>query len=205
MRDPSPVLVVTDDDAVLDQASRVLGWGGFPTVVAHSGEEALEIAREEPPALVVLDAVLPDTSGLETCFELREHAGDRLPILMLSDETADASGRVAALLVGADDVVTKPFDPDELLARVRKMIARTPVAGSVGDVPLTNREVEVLQLLARGLTQNRIAHELFISPKTVGTHVQRVLTKLGVHSRTEAVSYAYRHGLVEQEQQLPGA
>jgi len=192
------VLVVTDDDAVLDITTRILVRGGFSTAQARSGEEALSVTDRDRPGLIILDSVLPDMSGLESCFELREHIGDGVPIVCLSDEAAGPRIRVAALLIGADDVVSKPFDHDELLARVRK-ISRRANAGSSADVPLTGREVEVLQLLASGLTQDAIAKELFISSKTVGTHVQRIISKLGVHSRTEAVSFAFRHDLVARE------
>lgn len=189
------VLVVTNDDAVLDSTSRLLARCGFPTTEARSGEEALKLADSEPPRLIILDSALPDMSGLETCFELRERIGDRVPILCLSEEAAGPKIRVATLLIGADDVVSKPFDHDELLARARRIVSRPPSAAPTEDIPLTGREVEVLQLLASGLSQDAIAQELFISAKTVGTHLQRIITKLGVHSRTEAVSFAFRHGL----------
>ena len=78
-------------------------------------------------------------------------------------------------------------------------IAPTP------ESPLTGRELQILQLLAKGFSQDRIATELFISSKTVGTHIQRTLSKLGVHSRTEAVALAYQQGLVREPEPLdPG-
>ena len=197
MRDRENVLVVSDDDGVRDMTSGVLTRGGLSTSEVPSGEEALKLADRSPPGLIILDSELPDMSGVEACYELRERIGDRVPILCLCDEAAGPRMRVAALLIGADDVLSKPFDNDELLARVRKIVSRLPSAGSAADIPLTGREVEVLQLLASGLTQDAIAKELFISSKTVGTHVQRIITKLGVHSRTQAVSFAYRHGLVD--------
>jgi DNA-binding NarL/FixJ family response regulator len=104
---------------------------------------------------------------------------------------------VAGLLIGADDYLARPFDPDELLARTRRLLSRSAAPVSAPDSPLTGREQQILQLLANGLSQDRIAKQLFISSKTVGTHIQRTLTKLGVHSRTEAVALAYQQGLVK--------
>ena len=104
-------------------------------------------------------------------------------------------------------IIVKPFDDDELLARARGVLRRIePRSGppeengaeAVG-ASLTMRESEVLRLLARGQSQPQIAEQLFISPKTVGGHIQRILTKLDVHSRAHAVAVAHKHGLAEVE------
>jgi DNA-binding NarL/FixJ family response regulator len=187
------------DEAVFEETSQLLTRGGYTVARLRSGEAALTDLRRRPPSLVLLDAELSDMSGVAACFEMREQVGPRLPIVLLCDERTGSKERVAGLLIGADDVVTRPFDPDELLARIRRLVSHAPNDGRVADLPLTGREIEVLQLLASGHNQDRIAEELFISPKTVGTHIQRILKKLGVHSRTEAVSIAFRHGLVEAE------
>jgi len=125
-----------------------------------------------------------------------DQVGDLLPIPLLSEERTESYDRVAALLIGADDYLARPFDPDELLARARRLLARGPGIVSPPDSPLTSRELQILQLLANVPSQDRIAKELFTCSKTVGTHMQRTLTKLCVHSRTEAVAVAYRQGLV---------
>ena len=114
---------------------------------------------------------------------------------------------MAGLLIGADDYLVKPFDPDELLARVRRLTSRRsrrdfPRAsngGTRGFLGLTTREAQVLELLVEGLNQEEIAVRLVISPKTVGTHIQRVLSKLGVRSRTQAVALAAREGFFRVE------
>jgi DNA-binding NarL/FixJ family response regulator len=99
----------------------------------------------------------------------------------------------------------KPFDEGELLARIRSSLRHSesvPRGIDVASTPsialLTAREREVLKLLARGLTQIDIAGKLVISPKTVGTHIQRILGKLGVHSRAQAVVLAHEQGLGER-------
>lgn len=149
---------------------------------------------------VVLDMCLPDVNGLEVCRELREEFGDELPIMFGSGHRFESFDRVAGLLMGADDYLPKPFDPDELVARLRRLARSRSRPGSrVGsdDFGLTPRELEVLALLAKGDRSAKIASQLTISEKTVATHLQRVLGKLGVHSRAEAVAWAYRERLIE--------
>jgi DNA-binding NarL/FixJ family response regulator len=98
-------------------------------------------------------------------------------------------------LVGADDYIVKPYAPDELLTRVRHLVRRSQTSTSSVTAKLTKREREVLQLLADGLRQDDIAKQLFISRKTVGTHVANILRKLGVRSQTQAVAMAFRDEL----------
>ena len=103
---------------------------------------------------------------------------------------------MAGILIGADDYMVKPFAPGELLARVRRLVrSRAPVAPGVA-LKLTARETEVLRLLAEGLEQREIAGQLFISRRTVGTHVENITRKLGVRSCAQAVALAYREDLV---------
>jgi DNA-binding NarL/FixJ family response regulator len=123
--------------------------------------------------------------------------------VFVSGEVTDPADRVVGLLIGGDDYLVKPIDPDELTARLRRLISRSSSRAEAGPRPdafaeLTTRESEVLRLLAQGLNQESIARELEISHATVGTHIQRVLTKLDVHSRTQAVALAYREKLVDQ-------
>jgi DNA-binding NarL/FixJ family response regulator len=189
------VLVVDDDGACRELISTVLGRAGFSTLEAADGEEAMAAARRHRPGLVILDVRLPDLSGYEICRQLRDEFGDTLSIVFLSGERTEGFDLAAGLLVGADDYVVKPFSADELLARVR---IRLPSPAAEEPVPsdLTKRELEVLGLLAEGLSQKEIAAELVISSKTVAAHVQHILGKLGVHSRTQAVAQAYRRGLL---------
>jgi DNA-binding NarL/FixJ family response regulator len=198
MRGPRPILVVDDDAGTREMISLLLTNAGFAAEQAATGEEALAATRSERPELVLLDVRLSGVSGYEVLRELRHRFGDELPIMFVSGERAEPFDRVAGLLLGADDYVVKPFAPDELTARVRRLIARsTPHANETGRPKLTRREEEVLQLLAEGLAQAEIANRLTISSKTVATHIQHILDKLGVHSRAEAVAVAHRSGLFQ--------
>lgn len=195
------VLIVDDDANYRAFVSTILQRVGYETMEASSGEDALTAVRRERPSCVLLDVLLPGVTGYEVCRELRDEHGDALPIVFVTGERTEPGDRVAGLLLGADDYVIKPFDPDELLARVRRMVMRSGFVGSRnGGAPgnsfdLTRREREILVLLADGLSQKTIAAEFGISPKTVATHIQRILGKLGVHSRAEAVAVAHRGGL----------
>jgi DNA-binding NarL/FixJ family response regulator len=196
MADTGRILVVTSDDDLGRLIEKLVARIGLAGSEIATGEGAVASAKRAPPSLVFLDLDLSGASGYEVCFELRRVVGDDLPIIFLSGERTDPEDRVAGLLIGADDYVTKPFDPDELLVRARRLLSRARVAEPAAVTPLTGRELQVLRLLAGGLTQEGIAKELYISPKTVGTHIQRILTKLGVHSRSEAVAIAYRSGMM---------
>ena len=194
--DDAPILIVDDDVESRALIARLLRRLGYSTHELATGEGALEAAQRERPALVLLEVRLPDTSGYEVCRELRDEFGETLPIVFLSRDRAERSDQVAGLLVGADDYVVKPFAPDELLARVRRLLARSKAPASPVVAGLTKREHEVLSLLAEGFPQAEIASRLSVSPKTVAKHIEHVLSKLGVHSRTEAVAFALRNGVV---------
>src|SRR5919198_4268015 len=128
---PSRVLVVDDDPRILSMMRRVLQLDGYEVVLAPNGDAALDAIRRDGVDLVILDLMLPGRDGFEVCRTMRQESG--VPILMLTarDEAAD---KVTGLDCGADDYVVKPFNPDELLARVRALLRR-----------VQPREVEVLR------------------------------------------------------------
>jgi DNA-binding NarL/FixJ family response regulator len=192
----SPILVVDADATARAELAHLLEEEGYEVVQADSGQAGLKVALENPPALVVLEVPLGDRSGYEVCRVLREVLGEELPVLFVSGARTESYDRVAGLLVGADDYVVKPYAVDELLARVRRLVRHASPAAESSIGLLTPREREVLRLLAEGLAADEIAKALFISKKTVGTHLEHIFTKLGVRSRGQAIAVAYRDELV---------
>jgi two-component system, OmpR family, alkaline phosphatase synthesis response regulator PhoP len=117
------VLVVDDDAKTVDLVKLYLNRDGYRVFTAGDGDEALRLARENTPDLIVLDLMLPGISGLEVCRILREESD--VPIIMLTALATD-DDRLKGLDLGADDYVTKPFSPRELAARVRAVLRRLP-------------------------------------------------------------------------------
>ena len=158
-----------------ERASSVLAEVGYETRVCETGEEILRLARLLRPPLVVLGVCLPGLSGYECCYQLRAELGRSFPILLVSAVRTEPLDCTVGLLLGADDVLAaSTFAPGELLVRVTRFVGLAASGGKVADSDLTDREAEVLALLARGLLQKEMARMLGISPKTVSTHVERI-------------------------------
>jgi RNA polymerase sigma factor (sigma-70 family) len=191
------ILLVDDDEGFRSFVSELLESIGYVTDELTSGAAVLPAVAENRPAAILLDVQLPGLNGYEVCRELRNRYGGSIAIVFISGERTEALDRAGGLLIGADDYMTKPVDPAELIARVTRLVDRPRSNGesprSNGKLErLTQRENEILDLLAEGLRQDEIAERLVISPKTVATHIQRILGKLEVRSRAQAVSVALR-------------
>ncbi len=176
------VLVVEDDDEIADVLRRSLRQEGHEVRTAVDGEDALRLAGEFVPDLVVLDLGLPRLDGVEVCRQLR--SGGDVPILILTARS-DTGDRVEGLDAGADDYLVKPFERAELLARMRALLRRRPPRGSasltVADLvlnpgtrevtrgervlDLTNREFELLEFLMRNerlvISRERLLEEVW--------------------------------------------
>ena len=193
------VVLVDDDQAFREFLRDTLERAGYTTSDFASAEEARPAIEEHRPAVVVADVHLPGISGYELCREAKERYKG-LPVVLVSGERTEPYDRAAGILLGADDYLVKPVDGGELVARLWRLVGsprpmQHTTSGAVGDklATLTPREHEVLELLADGSSQDEISEALFISPKTVATHIQHILTKLGVRSRTQAVAMALKH------------
>jgi two-component system response regulator MprA len=134
----SRVLVADDDRAIRESLARALELEGYEVVVAVDGAAALAAVKERPADVLILDVMMPGVDGLTVCRVLRSER-DRTPILMLTART-ETSDRVAGLDAGADDYLPKPFDLDELLARLRALLRRTRFDEDGGD------EAETVQI-----------------------------------------------------------
>ena len=206
---PQTVLVVDDEEAIAEAVRARLESEGYRVLVAGDGPQALEIAAQERPDLVVLDLMLPGMDGLEVCAELQR---DRwVPVLMLTARTEE-SDKVAGFAVGADDYLTKPFSLRELAVRVRAILrraerfgrspstepvsrgglemdaARRRVAVDGADVQLTPLEFEILFTLAREpgvvFTREQLMDRVwgyrdYAGGRVVDSHVARIRRKIG--------------------------
>jgi DNA-binding NarL/FixJ family response regulator len=165
-------------------------------IEAGDASHATTAARKHRPDAALLDVSLPGVSGYGLCRALRDAYGPDLPVIFMSGERVEPIDRAAGILIGGDDYVIKPIDADELLARLRRLLDRSRPIPTSSSAQLSDREIEVLQLLAEGLRPAEMARKLVISPKTVSSHVQRILAKLQVHTRAQAVAIAYEEGWI---------
>jgi DNA-binding NarL/FixJ family response regulator len=195
----APVLVVDPDHDQGREVATHLQRAGFRAKVVESGEEALEEAQRERPRVVVVEVRLAGISGYEVCRAVRDEFGEAVGVILVSRDRTEKTDRIAGLMLGADDYLAKPVAADELVARAKRLASRTGAYGHLGApavrAGLTRREHEVLRLLAEGVDQHTIAKELFISHRTVGKHIEHILSKLPARSRAEAVAIAYKRGL----------
>jgi two-component system, OmpR family, response regulator MprA len=197
------ILVVDDDPSIRSVVSRGLRFEGYDVQIAGDGLEALRIAREMPLHMVVLDVMLPNLDGLEVCRRLRR--GGNTPIIMLTARDA-VPDRIAGLDSGADDYLIKPFDFDELLARIRALLRRAQSQSeevlSFADlrldtgtreayrsgrrIELTTREYELLAFFLRHprqvLTRDQILSHVWSNPdvdsNAIEVHIGRLRDKL---------------------------
>ena len=197
------ILVIDDDPKIRSVLGRGLRFEGYDVHLAADGQEALRIARATPLDLVVLDVMLPRMDGLEICRRLRR--GMSVPILMLTARDA-VPDRIAGLDSGADDYLTKPFDFEELLARVRALLRRTqPQSEEIltfadlrlntgtreaerngRRIDLTTREYELLllfmrhprQVLLRDQIMDRVWGDAMVESNAIEVHIGRLRDKL---------------------------
>jgi NarL family two-component system response regulator LiaR len=211
------VLVVDDHEIVRRGIITLLETESDIEVVgqAENGREALSLAQSLEPDVILMDLVMPEMDGVEAIREIRERG---LPshVLVLTSFGSDDK-LFPAVRAGALGYLLKDTSPVDLVRAIHKAaegqsaltpaVARrllqefsTDLEPSPPEEPLSDRESDVLKLVARGLTNEQIGERLFISEATVRTHVSHILAKLGLGNRTQAALYALRVGLVTLEE-----
>jgi DNA-binding NarL/FixJ family response regulator len=222
-RSPEPIrTLIVDDHALFRRGLEiVLATESDIEIVGQAGDgaEAVDKASEFLPDVVLMDVKMPRSSGLQACRAIKEVAPSaKIVILTMSDEEEDL---FEAIRAGASGYLLKDIPLDEVAEAVRSVhtgqsLISPSMAGKLltefaalakrdqeeppHEVPapkLTDREMQVLKLVARGLNNRDIAKELFISDNTVKNHVRNILEKLQIHSRMEAVMVAVREKLIE--------
>jgi DNA-binding response OmpR family regulator len=227
------ILIVDDDRTLRTVLTRYLENRGYQVEQVSSGAEALVAFAKNPPDLVVSDVMMPEMDGLEFCRRLRgTPSGQLMPFIFLSGK-GELEDRIYGHSIGADDYLTKPVDPRELVAKIEAQLERsrrihseivrlmqlavgpgkgypatqvstpeavetsTPeVEGTVTPtpLPLTPAEERVFWEVIQGLTNKQISDRLFISPRTVQTHLSSILNKLQLENRAQLVRFAYEQG-----------
>jgi DNA-binding NarL/FixJ family response regulator len=209
------VMVVDDHPMWRDGVARDLAEAGYEVVATvGEGRQAVRVAAAVRPELVVLDLQLPDLSGVEVARRLA--ASDPPPRVLVLSASGEQDDVLAAVKAGASGYLLKSASKEEFLEAVRRTAGgdavftpglaglvlgeyRRLAAQPAPDVAprLTERETEVLRLVAKGLSYKQIAERLVLSHRTVQNHVQNTLNKLQLHNRVELVRYAIEQGLDE--------
>jgi DNA-binding NarL/FixJ family response regulator len=201
------VLIADDHRLMVEGTKQALERaGGFEVVgEAVNGVQVLPLIRRLKPQLVLLDLRMPQMDGLECLSKIRkEHPDIKVAILSVSQEPDTIQ---SALKRGASAYIVKSIDPDDLAAALRRAIdgnvfttagvTEEPGQRAARDAGLTERELMIVRAVARGLSNEAIAKELWVAEQTVKFHLTNIYRKLGVDNRTDAVRHAYRHNLVE--------
>lgn len=209
---PKRLLVVDDEAKLLRAVADCLRAEGYDVTTARSGGDALVSVNASPPDLIVSDIRMPGMDGYQLARTLRQNPRTELiPIIFLTAKGEQAD-RVAGFRSGVDAYITKPFDPDELLAVINSNLARSTrmnaelarlVGGARGqeetaapapDADLTDAENRVVLLVAEGLANKEIAAELNLSVRTIEHHISNVLSKKGWSNRVEIARHMLARG-----------
>lgn len=199
----STILVIEDDPSILTGLVDNLTMEGYQTLTASDGKTGVQLAEEGRPDLIILDVMIPGMDGFEVCRRLREK-GIKIPVIILS-ALAQSSDKVLGLELGADDYVSKPFSPHELMMRIKAVLRRTttpePEVVTFGNlkfdfpryevtkngqpVKLTANEFTILKLLVHHLGEPVSRHKILsaiwgegITSRTIDTHIWNLREKL---------------------------
>lgn len=184
------ILVAEDERKILNLLQLYLEKNNYEVITAQNGIEALEKVKKFDPDLLVLDIVMPEMNGHEVCKKIRKDKKYRdIPIIYLSS-LAEKQSIVSSLELGGDDYLTKPFDPNELIARINAILRRITgrqVTSEKQIEELTYQEQKILQYMEEGYTNKEIALKLFLTEGTVKVYNHIIYQKLQVRNRTQAI------------------
>jgi len=199
------VLIVEDEADIRELIGMYILAHDFEVRFAEDGERGIVAARRERPDLIILDVNLPGMDGVEACKRLRKETMSPILFLTCRDEPEDM---VEGLAAGGDDYITKPFDPDVLIARVRAQLRRfrqydrqpeamvAPSAASGSEFELTQQEINILRLIETGYTNREISDRLNLTVGTIKWYNNQIFGKLEVANRTQAIARARQLGML---------
>ncbi len=207
MNSLAKILIIDDNPKLMEDA---LPMYGYEVSVACDGLVGLKMLDENNDYnLILLDVVMPNLDGWETLRSIRSNPKtEKIPIIMLTSVTESAK-QISGLKFGADDYITKPFILPNLLARIEALLRRSnwnkdskvatalPFVKNETISPLTEREKEILSLVAKGKSNSQIAEELFVREVTVKTHLNSIFRKLNVTNRVQAVLLAQQTEIIK--------
>lgn len=213
------ILIVDDDQESRRLLTLYLEAQGYQVLSAESGVQALSLFAQYPSDLVISDVIMPDMDGFEFCRQLRSsRLGQLVPLIFLSAQ-GELESKVTGHVIGGDDYLVKPFIPQEILAKIKAQLDRSyrihseivrllqsnsessspPPPQIIPDpLPLTPSEEKVFWEVIQGYTNKQISERLFISPRTVQTHLSNIFEKLNLENRTQLVRYALEKGYYNQ-------
>ena len=201
------ILIIDDNPKLMEDA---LPMYGYEVKAATDGLMGLKLLDEDSNIdLILLDVVMPNLDGWETLRSIRANSKTaKIPVIMLTS-VSDTAKQVSGFKIGADDYITKPFVLPNLLARIEALLRRSgwgkteksakalPFVSGEKISPLTDREKEILSLVAKGKSNSEIAETLFVREVTVKTHLNSIFRKLKVQNRVQAVLLAQQTEIIE--------
>lgn len=199
------LMLVDDDPNLILLVRDYLEFRGYEVITAENGVEALKLLQNDDiPDLIICDIMMPEMDGYTLVKIIRDDPQTNwIPVLFLSAK-GQSQDKVKGLNTGADVYIVKPFEPEELVAQVEsslrqasRLITRpksgmesSPVIQVRRDVELTPTELKVVQLVAQGMANREIAKIMKVSQRTIESHVSNMLSKTGLHNRTELARWA---------------
>ncbi|MGA1624737.1 MAG: response regulator transcription factor [Prochlorothrix sp.] len=215
------ILIVDDDITLRTALTRYLEKRDYIVRDAASGIEGLAVFEKDPPDLIVSDVMMPEMDGFEFCRQMRaSREGQLIPLIFLSSR-GDVEDRIQGHVLGADDYLIKPFEPRELIAKIESQLERSrrihseivrlmqqakvmsvepETRPAPEPLPLTPAEEKVFWEVVQGYTNRQIGDRLFISPRTVQTHLSNILGKLNLDNRAQLVRFAFENGYQAPEE-----